>query len=283
MTDRERELQAVLSREDQVPFDGFALFVSIASCAILAIAAIPAFGRAPGQASVLLLVALAAISLLAATQWLALMIRFGYQAPIPPTLVGVGGILVSASVWGLKGALLALAAALILLYAWRIFSETGTRFADVALGAMCLALFGFLPAHALLLRRLPFGADAFYLWLVCVFAFSTAQALLTRPARDGTRSADIATLLACIPTLLVGVVLGWIQDEPIGLGAGALVGLLVAAGCALGQVVLEITAPAPVDEAGRRMRRRPLLVDALAPLFVSAPFGYYAIRHILSS
>jgi hypothetical protein len=282
VSERERELQAVLAREDQVPFDSYALVVSVFVCAVLAIAGIPAFGRAPGQASLALLVVVAVICLLAATQWLALMIRFGYQAPIPPVLIGVVGILVAASLGGLEATLVVLAGSLALQYAWRIFSETGTRFADVALSATALVLFAFLPAHVLLLRRLPFGPDAFYLWLVAVFAFATAQALLGRPARDGTRDADLSTLLSGVLAWLVASVMGVMLGDPFGLGAGILVGGLVAFGCALGQIVLELACPAPVSEDGRRMRRRPILLDALAPLLVSAPFGYYAIRHVLS-
>lgn len=282
MNDRERELQAVLAREDQVPFDSFALFVAIFVCAILAIAGIPAFGRAPGQSSVVLLVVVAVICLLSCTQWLALMIRFGYQAPIPAALLGVSGVLVAASVGGLRAALIACCLGLVLAYAWRVFGATGTRFADVALSVLALTLFGFLPAHILLIRRLPFGVDAFYLWLVPVFAFATAQALLSRPARDGTRNADLATVLSALLTWLVGTVLGVVLGDPFGFGSAALVAGTVAVGCGVGEVILELVAPSPVDDEGRRLRRRPLLLDGLAPVFVSAPFAYYAIRHVLS-
>lgn len=281
MIDRERQLQAVLAQHHQLPFDGFSLVTAVVATAVLAVAAIPAFGRGPGVVPIVLTVFVIAFSVLATVQWLALMIRFGFRPPILVSLAGVTAVLVAAAMQGQRGALVALGATLVATYVWRIASETETRFGDVAIAVAAVAVIGYLPAYVLLLRRLPFGIEGFYLWLVPVFAFMSVQAVLSRPASDGTRHADVATAAAALVCTAVSAVLGWILGDPFGLGPGLLVGAATAAGGVFGQMTLEILAPAPATE-GRRIRRRPLLFDALAPLFVSVPFAFFAVRHILT-
>lgn len=259
--------------------DQFGLVVAVAATALWAVCALPALGGGAARADVPLTIAVSVVMLLAAVQWLALLRRFGASPPIPAALVGITVTLVAAAVSGQLGAVVGLVAGVVLAYCWRIVQETDSRLADVGYATLGVVVFGFLPAQMLLLRRLDAGPSGFYMYLAIVVVFEIVQSVLSRPARDGTRGADMSTLAAAVGATIAGVVGGAVAGTPVGAAGGLLVGAATAAGAAAGRACLPVLAPAP-EVDGRRVRRRPLLLDALAPHLFAAPFAFLAFRMV---
>ena len=259
--------------------DRFGVFVSVAVTALWAVCARPALDGGPARADIALTIAVAVVVLVAAVQWLALLRRFGMSPPMPAVLIGVLGTLVAAAVAGQGGALAGLVFSLILVYCWRIAESSETRLADVGFGVTGVAVFGFFPAQVLLLGRVAAGPAGLYIYLVTVVVFEVVQAVLSRPARDGTRAADMSTLAAGIAATVAGVVAGAVAGGPVGAAGGLALGVVGAAGAAAGRACLPLLAPAP-EVDGRRIKRRPLLLDALAPFLFAAPATFLAYRMV---
>lgn len=259
--------------------DRFGVFAAVAVTALWAVCGLPALGGGPARVDIPLTIAVVLVCLLAGAQWLALLRRFGVSPPVPAALGGMAVTLVAASIWGQAGALVGLVGSLTLVYCWRIVQESGTRLADIGYAVTGVVVFGFFPAQLLLLRRVAAGPAGFYMYLVTVVVFEVVQAVLSRPARDGTRAADMSTLAAGVAATVAGVVAGAVAGGPVGAAGGLAIGALTAAGAAAGRACLPMLAPAP-EVDGRRIRRRPLLLDALAPFMFAAPAAFFAYRMV---
>lgn len=262
--------------------DQFGVVVSIATTALWAICGLPALGGAPASADVALAAGVMVVAVLAAVQWIALLRRFGASPPLPAALIGVVAILAAAAVAGQLGALLGLVGGMIVAYVWRIVQESESRLADVAYVLVALVVFGFFPAQVLLLARLGSGTAGLYIYLVTVLVFEVVQAVLSRPARDGTRGADMSTLAAAVGATVTGVVAGVVVGDAVGAAGGLLVGAAIGGAGAAGRACIPLLAPAP-EVDGRRVRRRPLLIDALAPHFFAAPAAFLAVRMVAAA
>lgn len=262
--------------------DQFGVVVAIAVTALWAICGLPALGGAPASADIALTVGVTVVAVLAAVQWLALLRRFEATPPLPAAIVGIVAILVAAAFAGQLGALLGLVGGMILAYCWRIAQVSESRLADVAYVVAALVVFGFFPAQVLLLARLGSGPAGLYIYLVTVLVFEVVQAVLSRPARDGTRSADMSTLAAAVGATVTGVVAGVVAGDPIGATGGLVIGVAIGGAGAAGRACIPLLAPAPEVE-GRRVRRRPLLLDALAPHLFAAPAAFLAVRMVAAA
>lgn len=260
-------------------FDSYALILGLGVCALWTLGAVPLF-VSPRSTGFVLPVFVFATAALTAVAWLDQTRHTAFQPPVAATVVGILAVIVGASVGGQTGALLGMALTVVLAFAWRIVEETGTRFADVAFVVAAVSLFGFLPAQALLLRALPAGGRGFGVFVAAAAAFIVAQAMLARPSVDGTRRADPTTAVAALAAMLVGLVAGVVAGRGFGAVSGLLIGLAVGVGSACGRAALAVLVPTEVVD-GRRARRRPMLADAVLPLFFAAPFAYGMVRLLL--
>lgn len=246
-----------------------------------AILALPFFARDANEPNIALLVAVAVVMVLAAIQWLALMRKFGFDPPILPAVLGVIAALVFAAYWGQIGALVGLAVGLVGSYGWRITVESPTRFADAAYSVGAAALLGFLPAQLLILRRLDGGITGTYLVLIGLIVFGAVQAILSRPARDGTRYLATATGFAALASIAVVTLAGVIRGGPFSFGASVIIALAIAIGATIGRGFVTILLPAP-ERGARPAHRRPMLADALLPICVASAAGFFAVRAVLA-
>lgn len=259
--------------------DRFGVFAAVAVTVLWAVCGLPSLGGGPDRSDIPLAVAVGLVCVLAGVQWVALVRRFGASPPLPAALVGIVVTITAASGWGQAGALVGLAASMVLVYCWRIAQGSDSRLADVGYAVTAVVVFGFFPAQVLLLRRIAAGPSGFFMYLVIAVVFEVVQAVLSRPARDGTRAADMSTLAAAMAATVAGVVAGAVAGEPIGAAGGLVIGAATAAGAAAGRACLPMLAPAP-EVDGRRIRRRPILLDALAPYLFAAPAAFFAYRMV---
>jgi len=262
--------------------DRFGVVVAIGVTALWAVAGFPVFAAWPYVPDIPLLIAVGLVCTPSAIQWLALMRRFGASPPIAAAVGAVVLTLILGSVAGQLGALVGLSSGVIACYVWRIARASETRLTDVAYGCVSVVVFGFFPAQVLLLRRLDIGARGFYLYLAATLAYAVVQAVLARPARDGTRGLDASAGAAAFACVIVAVVGGVLGGPSLGAAGGLITGVAIAAASVAGRACLPLLAQAPVVE-GRRIRRPPLLLDALTPLLFGAPAAFLALRAVAAA
>lgn len=281
MSVEDRELRRILHEERAAPFDGFGVVVALVVGSALAILALPFFGETPVRPDLALAVGLALVAAVAALQWLALLRRFGFSPTPLPVAAGVVATVVLAAYHGQVGAVAGLSGGLVACYVWRILQASEQRFHDVAFSVSAVAVFGFLPAQAVLLRRIPFGVGGFYVFLASAFAFVIAQSALTRPTKAGPSGADLATVAAGVVAVGVGALGGLLAGAPYGAGKGAIVGLAVGVVSGAGRAAWSTLAPAPLGRF-QQPWRRPLLGDAIGSVFFAAPAAFFSVRALLA-
>ncbi len=281
MSVEDRDLRRILHAERTAAFDGFGVVVVLVVGGLLAILALPFFGRTPVRPDLALAIGLGLVAGVAALQWLALLRRFGFSPPPLPVAAGVLATVLLAAYHGQVGAVAGLAVGLVVCYAWRVLQASEQRFHDVAFSVSAVAIFGFLPSQAVLLRRIPFGVGGFYVFLASAVAFVLAQSVLARPTKFGPAGADLTTVAAGVVAVGAGALAGMVAGEPYGAGKGALVGLAVGVVSGAGRAAWPTLAPAALGRFDQPWRR-PLLGDALGSVFFAAPAAFYSVRALLA-
>ena len=88
---------------------------------------------------------------------------------------------------------------------------------------------------------------------------------------------DAVTVAAAILSFIVVTIACGIIGKPFGWVEGIALGAAISVAFCVGQAILGVLTPAPTVD-GRAIYRRPLLLDALCPLYIAAPTMFFAVK-----